>query len=100
MPSTKIDCVALGGALGAALDKVAFVDQFLYDSNDFRRQFQIFVCAGNTVKGYSKKGKQFFTFSTNTTETVSTLYAFVLLVFRQIISLRRRVQYDGRLMDS
>ncbi|MFH4976443.1 hypothetical protein AB6A40_003152 [Gnathostoma spinigerum] len=62
VPGPKINCLRLGGALGSAQDK-------------------IFIAAGNTVKGYSKKGKQFFSFETNMTEPVSTMYIYGVDMF-------------------
>uniref|UniRef100_A0A914XPM1 Bardet-Biedl syndrome 7 n=2 Tax=Plectus sambesii TaxID=2011161 RepID=A0A914XPM1_9BILA len=62
LPGPKIECVQLGGALGTSQDK-------------------IFVAAGNTIKGFSKKGKQFFAFETNMTEPVCSMYIYGVDMF-------------------
>lgn len=49
-----MEALCLGGALGTPQDK-------------------IFVAAGNMVKGYSRKGKQFFAFETNLTEPIMSM---------------------------
>jgi Bardet-Biedl syndrome 7 protein len=55
LPGTKITCLELGGALGSARDR-------------------IFVCCGPEVRGFTKKGKQFFGFDTNLTESIQTMH--------------------------
>uniref|UniRef100_A0A9J2PPS3 Ciliary BBSome complex subunit 2 middle region domain-containing protein n=1 Tax=Ascaris lumbricoides TaxID=6252 RepID=A0A9J2PPS3_ASCLU len=62
MPGPRIDCLRLGGALGTVQDK-------------------IFVACENYVKGYSKKGKQFFAFETNMAEPVSSMYIYGVDMF-------------------
>uniref|UniRef100_A0A915IC27 Bardet-Biedl syndrome 7 n=1 Tax=Romanomermis culicivorax TaxID=13658 RepID=A0A915IC27_ROMCU len=62
LPGTKIEIVKLGGALGTVQDK-------------------IFIACGSMVKGYSKKGKQFFAFETNSTEPIYNMYVYGVDVF-------------------
>ncbi|VDK49346.1 unnamed protein product [Anisakis simplex] len=62
MTGPRIDCLRLGGALGTVQDK-------------------IFVSSENCVKGYSKKGKQFFSFETNMAEPISSMYIYGVDMF-------------------
>jgi Bardet-Biedl syndrome 7 protein len=50
----RIEAIALGGALGTVQDKV-------------------FAASGNQVRGYTRKGKQFFTIDTKMTEPIRLL---------------------------
>lgn len=54
LPGEKISKVALGGSLGMPKDK-------------------IFIARGNTVQGYTKKGKIFLEFDTSLIEPISSL---------------------------
>ncbi|TRY73217.1 hypothetical protein TCAL_01950 [Tigriopus californicus] len=53
LPGPEIRRLELGGALGTVKDK-------------------IFISAGNEIRGFTKKGKQFLSFETNLTETIQT----------------------------
>lgn len=55
LPGTKVSRLELGGAVGTVKDK-------------------IFVAAGNEVRGYTKKGKQFLRFDTNMTEPITAMH--------------------------
>ncbi|CAJ0942700.1 unnamed protein product, partial [Mesorhabditis belari] len=57
LPGAAIEAVCLGGALGSVQDKV-------------------FVSSENTVRGISKKGKQFFNFETNMAEHAKKMYIY------------------------
>eukprot|EP00095_Tigriopus_kingsejongensis_P011869 maker-scaffold180_size281610-snap-gene-0.36 protein:Tk11869 transcript:maker-scaffold180_size281610-snap-gene-0.36-mRNA-1 annotation:"bardet-biedl syndrome 7 protein homolog" len=54
LPGPPIRRMEMGGALGTVKDK-------------------IFVTAGNEVRGFTKKGKQFLSFETNLTEEIQTM---------------------------
>ena len=54
LPGQKINRLELGGPPGVVKEK-------------------IFVASGSEVRGYSKKGKQFLGFETNSTETVQSM---------------------------
>lgn len=54
LPGREISRLELGGAADAIKDK-------------------IFVASGPEVKAFSKKGKQFFNFDTNLTESIQSM---------------------------
>ncbi|KAJ8951664.1 hypothetical protein NQ318_012205 [Aromia moschata] len=55
LPGPEISSLKIAGASGNVRDK-------------------IFICSGNEVKGYSKKGKLFLTFDSGMTETINTMF--------------------------
>ena len=55
LPGQKISRLELGGAQGTIKEK-------------------IFISSGSEVRGYSRKGKQFLAFETNSTEAVNSMY--------------------------
>uniref|UniRef100_A0A0N5A236 Bardet-Biedl syndrome 7 protein homolog n=1 Tax=Parastrongyloides trichosuri TaxID=131310 RepID=A0A0N5A236_PARTI len=57
LPGPPITCVKLGGAISSVQDR-------------------IFVSIDNFVKGYTKKGKQFFSYECNFTEPISGMYVY------------------------
>ncbi|CAD5220021.1 unnamed protein product [Bursaphelenchus xylophilus] len=61
-PGPPISFVRLGGALHTIQDKT-------------------FAAAGETVRGYSKKGKQFLSFESNMAETISSMYVYGVDLF-------------------
>jgi len=54
LPGQKISRLELGGAIGTIKEK-------------------IFVSSGSEVRGYTRKGKQFLAFETNSTEAVNSM---------------------------
>ncbi|XP_076319589.1 BBSome complex member BBS7-like isoform X2 [Tachypleus tridentatus] len=54
LPGQKVTRLELGGAVGTVQDK-------------------IFVAAGNNVRGFNRKGKQFLSFETNMTESIMSM---------------------------
>ncbi|XP_022235384.1 Bardet-Biedl syndrome 7 protein homolog, partial [Limulus polyphemus] len=51
LPGQKVTRLELGGAAGTVRDK-------------------IFIAAGNNIRGFNRKGKQFLSFETNMTESI------------------------------
>ena len=54
LPGPKISGLVLGGAVNTVRDK-------------------IFICHGNTVKGFSKKGKLFLDFDTSLLDDITSM---------------------------